>query len=72
MAQDTREEKLKWCKERALAYLAQGLPRNAINSLANDFQKTELYPQSVVVDTLIFDAMVRPSLVTVEFINGFN
>jgi hypothetical protein len=69
---DPREDNLKWCKARALEYLEQGLPRDAINSLASDFKKTNVYPSnSHVVDALILNAMMCPSLVTAEFISSF-
>ena len=69
----TREEHLAWCKERALAYLADHDVRNAITSMLSDLgkhpecagagEKMALFGMMIIRDYSVDDAR--------KFIEGF-
>jgi hypothetical protein len=71
----TREEHLKWCKERALQYVDQGNLTDAYGSIASDLNK---HPETEghIGLQLGMMQMIGGHLSTAEkmrdFINGFN
>lgn len=69
----TREEHLKWSKQRALEYLEKGDLLNAFTSLGSDLQK---YPETKCSNTLMYLGMLyvkeQDAVGLRRWIEGFN
>jgi len=67
----TREEHLKWCKERALAYLPHD-PREAITSMMSDIRKHPETNSETLMSLGIMTLMNCNAISAREYITGFN
>ena len=71
----TRKEHMQWCKDRALAYIAEGDTTNAFASMTSDLNKHPETQDHVGVQLGMMQLMAG-NLSTdhemTEFINGFN
>ena len=65
-----RSECLEWAKGRAIAYVNEGKPNDARNSLLSDFRKCQIYPEGNVAFSILLAA--KNEEITEDFINGFN
>jgi hypothetical protein len=73
----TREQHLKWCKDRAMEYVNMGDNSQALASMASDLGKhPDTAPSSGMASTLGIGLLMAGQLGTVEqgakFIQGFN
>lgn len=71
----TREEHLRWCKERALEYIDKGDIQEGIASMLSDMRKHE-ETKSPTLDQLAMMMLMSGQLNSIpkarEFINGYN
>lgn len=73
--QTTREEHLKWCKQRALEYVDNNDPNNAYASMCSDLTKhheTEDHPAIMLGMTMKMSGLLETSNEMRKFIEGFN
>ena len=71
----TREEHLKWCKERALEYVDRGDIHNALSSMGSDLNKhpeTRDHPDMMLGMALLMGGHMNTQQEARNFINGFN
>jgi hypothetical protein len=71
----TRDEHLKWCKERALEYVERGDLKNAYGSMASDLRKhpeTSDHPAIGLGMMLIMSQNLNSKDEMKKFIEGFN
>jgi len=71
----TREEHLKWCKERALAYVEAGEFENAFASMVSDLNKhpeTANHSGAEIGLMLMMGGHLASAQKMREFINGFH
>jgi hypothetical protein len=70
-----RAQHLEWCKKRALAYVDQGYPQEALSSMISDLKKhpkTADHPGIALVLGRMAFGDLMPSGQVREFIEGFN
>jgi len=71
----TREEHMKWCKQRAHEYLAKGDVQNAVTSMLSDLSK---HPETAIPDGSPLGMLGMMAIMSgdrheaVRFIDGFN
>jgi len=72
----TREEHLKWCKQRAIEEMDySGLPSQAIISMMSDFRKHPEFNSDSLQQLCLFQLISKPNMTrqeAINFINGFN
>jgi hypothetical protein len=71
----TRDEHVQWCKERALAYLAEGELTNAFASVVRDLNKHPETKDHAAIELGVLLKMTGGLSTAQEmrdFINGFN
>jgi len=75
----TREEHLKWCKERAIAeydYYTKTDPesaiRNGITSIMSDMTKHSETKSAAIQSLCVMQLMTKPNMSRQEFINFIN
>lgn len=71
----TRDEHLKWCKERALEYLDRGDLSNAVTSMLSDLEKhaeTKAIAKSMASYGMFLLMYRRDTTAIRGFIKGFN
>lgn len=72
----TREEHLKWCKDRAILELdSTGLPSSAIISMMSDLRKHPENNSETLQALCAMTLMTKPNMTrqeAINFINGFN
>ena len=71
----TREEHLKWAKERALVYARSGDVNGAIASMASDLRKHPETDHHVAIELgtmMLLAGLLKTREQAVEFIEGFN
>ncbi|MBP6238818.1 MAG: hypothetical protein KA270_17390 [Saprospiraceae bacterium] len=71
----TREEQLKWCKERALEYAKNGDLTNAFASFQSDMRKhpeTNVHMALRMGITLLFGGHLSTEKEMTDWIEGFN
>lgn len=72
---NTREDHLKWCKERATAYVDQGDTTNAFASMTSDLRKhpeTESHPAIELGMMMLMGGHLSSADEMRRFIDGFN
>ena len=71
----TRQERLDWCKKRALEYIDQGNMVNAISSMGSDLNKhpdTKDHPAMLLLMLLYTNGMIDTPEEFRKYIEGFN
>jgi hypothetical protein len=71
----TREQHLKWCKQRALEYIDAGDIEQAFASMASDLSKHEQTRSHKAIELgamLMFAGKLKTTNEMRDFINGFN
>lgn len=70
-----RSEHLQWCKDRAMEYLGNGDPKNAIDSFMSDMSKhpeTENHTALELMTMMMFGGLLEGTPEVEKFILGFN
>lgn len=77
MSEKTREEHIKWCKERAIseARFYSKDPKQGIISMMSDLSKHPETNSEALKSLCMMEMMMRPNITlqgVINFINGFN